>query len=82
MRGWTAKLPLFPDSGHVEMVKTRADGKRLLVYTDGGNLEMKEAYAYSTSRAHRSPPRWCAHKVSLTLLSLGARVFTSVDLAV
>lgn len=28
------------------MVKTRTDGKRLLVYTDSGNIKMKEAYAY------------------------------------
>ncbi len=28
------------------MVKTRTDGKRLLVYTDSGNVKMKEAYAY------------------------------------
>ncbi len=27
-------------------VKTRTDGKRLFVYTDSGNVEMKEAYAY------------------------------------
>lgn len=29
------------------MVKTRTDGKRLLVYTDSGNVQMKEAYAYA-----------------------------------
>jgi len=29
------------------MVKTRTNGKRLLVYTDSGNLQMKEAYAYA-----------------------------------
>jgi hypothetical protein len=28
------------------MVKTRTNGKRLLVYTDSGNLKLKEAYAY------------------------------------
>lgn len=28
------------------IVKTRTDGKRLLVYTDSANLAMKEAYAY------------------------------------
>ena len=28
------------------MVKTRTDGKRLLVYTDSGNVSLKEAYAY------------------------------------
>jgi beta-lactamase superfamily II metal-dependent hydrolase len=29
------------------IVKTRTDGKRLLVYTDSGNVKMKEAYAYA-----------------------------------
>ena len=29
------------------MVKTRTNGKRLLVYTDSGNVQMKEAYAYA-----------------------------------
>ncbi len=29
------------------IVKTRTDGNRLFVYTDCGNLEMKEAYAYA-----------------------------------
>lgn len=33
------------------MVKTRTDGARLLVYTDSGNLKMKEAYAYSLDQA-------------------------------
>lgn len=28
------------------IVKTRTDGKRLFVYTDSGNIKMKEAYAY------------------------------------
>jgi hypothetical protein len=28
------------------MVKTRTNGQRLLVYTDSGNVQMKEAYAY------------------------------------
>ena len=28
------------------MVKTRTDGRRLLVYTDSGNVSLKEAYAY------------------------------------
>ncbi|MEW6677753.1 MAG: MBL fold metallo-hydrolase [Pseudomonadota bacterium] len=28
------------------IVKTRTNGKRLLVYTDSGNVKMKEAYAY------------------------------------
>jgi hypothetical protein len=28
------------------IVKTRTDGRRLLVYTDSGNVKMKEAYAY------------------------------------
>lgn len=29
------------------MVKTRTNGKRLFVYTDSGNVQMKEAYAYA-----------------------------------
>lgn len=29
------------------IVKTRTDGKRLLVYTDSGNVALKEAYAYA-----------------------------------
>ena len=29
------------------IVKTRTNGKRLFVYTDSGNVEMKEAYAYA-----------------------------------
>ncbi|RZJ10108.1 MAG: MBL fold metallo-hydrolase [Rubrivivax sp.] len=29
------------------IVKTRTDGERLLVYTDSGNVKMKEAYAYT-----------------------------------
>ena len=29
------------------IVKTRTDGRRLLVYTDSGNVQMKEAYAYA-----------------------------------
>lgn len=29
------------------LVKTRTDGKRLFVYTDSGNIQMKEAYAYA-----------------------------------
>jgi beta-lactamase superfamily II metal-dependent hydrolase len=33
------------------IVKTRTDGRRLLVYTDSGNLQMKEAYAYALSAA-------------------------------
>jgi len=28
-------------------VKTRTDGTRLFVYTDSGNVQMKEAYAYA-----------------------------------
>jgi hypothetical protein len=28
------------------LVKTRTDGKRLFVYTDSGNIQLKEAYAY------------------------------------
>ena len=28
------------------LVKTRTDGHRFFVYTDSGNVQMKEAYAY------------------------------------
>jgi hypothetical protein len=33
------------------LIKTRTDGKRLLVYTDRANLAMKEAYAYELDAA-------------------------------
>ena len=33
------------------IVKTRTDGQRLLVYTDSGNVSMKEAYAYAMDQA-------------------------------
>jgi beta-lactamase superfamily II metal-dependent hydrolase len=33
------------------IVKTRTDGQRLLVYTDSGNVQMKEAYAYALDQA-------------------------------
>jgi len=33
------------------MVKTRTDGKRLLIYTDSANVKMKEAYAYAPNAA-------------------------------
>jgi hypothetical protein len=29
------------------IVKTRTDGQRMLVYTDSGKADMKEAYAYT-----------------------------------
>ena len=29
------------------IVKTRTDGRRLLVYTDSGKADMKEAYCYN-----------------------------------
>jgi hypothetical protein len=29
------------------IVKTRIDGHRMLIYTDSGKSDMKEAYAYS-----------------------------------
>ena len=38
------------------IVKTRTDGKRLFVYTDSGNLEMKEAYAYDLDAAGKPVP--------------------------
>jgi beta-lactamase superfamily II metal-dependent hydrolase len=33
------------------IVKTRTDGRRLVVWTDSGNLQMKEAYAYDLDEA-------------------------------
>jgi beta-lactamase superfamily II metal-dependent hydrolase len=33
------------------IVKTRTDGDRLLVYTDSGNIKMKEAYAFTIDNA-------------------------------
>jgi hypothetical protein len=38
------------------MVKTRTDGNRLFVYTDSGNLKMKEAYAYELDDAGNPQP--------------------------
>jgi ribonuclease BN (tRNA processing enzyme) len=38
------------------IVKTRTDGKRLLVYTDSGNVQMKEAYAYTLDDNKRPKP--------------------------
>jgi beta-lactamase superfamily II metal-dependent hydrolase len=38
------------------MVKTRTDGERLLVYTDSGNIKMKEAYAYQVDSAGKLTP--------------------------
>ncbi|MCE5250183.1 competence protein, partial [bacterium] len=32
------------------IVKTRTDGHRLLVYTDSGKVDMKEAYCYSLDK--------------------------------
>lgn len=40
------------------IVKTRTDGRRLLVYTDSGNIKLKEAYAYQLDESgvpHPSP---------------------------
>jgi hypothetical protein len=33
------------------LVKTRTDGRRLFVFTDSGNLQMKEGYAYQLDEA-------------------------------
>ena len=41
------------------IVKTRTDGKRLLVYTDSGNVEMKEAYAYALDATAIPQPAGC-----------------------
>lgn len=38
------------------IVKTRTDGRRFLVYTDSGNLKMKEAYAYTLDAAGEPRP--------------------------
>jgi beta-lactamase superfamily II metal-dependent hydrolase len=38
------------------IVKTRTDGKRLFVYTDSGNVAMKEAYAYQLDAAGMPEP--------------------------
>lgn len=38
------------------IVKTRTDGKRLFVYTDSGNVQMKEAYAYSLDSSGMPEP--------------------------
>jgi beta-lactamase superfamily II metal-dependent hydrolase len=38
------------------IVKTRTDGRRLFVYTDSGNLGMKEAYAYVLDAAGDAKP--------------------------
>ena len=38
------------------IVKTRTNGKRLFVYTDSGNLQMKEAYAYALDSSGLAQP--------------------------
>jgi beta-lactamase superfamily II metal-dependent hydrolase len=38
------------------IVKTRTDGRRLLVYTDSGNIKLKEAYAYVLNAAGEPTP--------------------------
>lgn len=38
------------------IVKTRTDGKRLFVYTDSGNVAMKEAYAYELDSSGSPQP--------------------------
>jgi beta-lactamase superfamily II metal-dependent hydrolase len=38
------------------IVKTRTNGKRLFVYTDSGNVQMKEAYAYELDSAGNPQP--------------------------
>jgi hypothetical protein len=38
------------------IVKTRTNGKRLLVYTDSGNLKMKEAYTYTLDASGQPQP--------------------------
>lgn len=43
------------------IVKTRTNGKRLLVYTDSGNLQMKEAYAYELDASGLPQPAAVIH---------------------
>ena len=38
------------------LVKTRTNGKRLLVYTNSANLKMKEAYAYDLDASGTPQP--------------------------
>jgi ribonuclease BN (tRNA processing enzyme) len=38
------------------LVKTRTNGRRLLVYTDSGNVSLKEAYAYQLDAAGEPQP--------------------------
>lgn len=38
------------------IVKTRTNGKRLFVYTDSGNIKMKEAYAYTLDSSGTPQP--------------------------
>ena len=42
--------------GSYGMVKTRTDGRRLLVMTDSGDAKMKEAYAYEVDEAGNAVP--------------------------
>jgi hypothetical protein len=39
------------------IVKTRTDGRRLLVYTDSANVRMKEAYAYGLDQSGSPTPK-------------------------
>ena len=41
------------------IVKTRTDGQRLLIYTDSGNVQMKEAYAYTLDSSGEAQPAQC-----------------------
>lgn len=43
------------------IVKTRTDGQRLLVFTDSGNLAMKEAYAYAIDQSGELQPAPVVH---------------------
>jgi hypothetical protein len=44
------------------IVKTRTDGKRMLLYTDSGKADLKEAYAYTLDRSGEPVP---AHVVRI-----------------
>ena len=38
------------------IVKTRTDNQRLLIYTDSGKVQMKEAYAYTLDSSGEAQP--------------------------
>lgn len=66
MRGWSTEIdanqkpkgkPYFGFSrAAFGLVKTRTNGKRLLIYTNSANLKMKEAYAYDLDASGTPQP--------------------------